>query len=791
MATQHNFRIKNGLEVAGTERISSSGAITPQSLTVTADAGIGGNLTVTGNFVVNGTTTTLNTAALNVEDLNITVAKGAGNSAAADGAGLTIDGAGASMIWDDGNQYFEFNKALFSSLGYFVGTTSTKVGHLQNSAGVFHMEAATTRQIAFGNATNGEHVRIDATGNVGIGTGANVDELLHIEKSSGATLVKTEVAANSVVGFEIQKTGSTTSNWRIVDGQTVNGNLEIYDVTDSRSVMMIDGDGDIGMGVSPATHAKLTLGGTATSYSSVLAFDNNTTGGASFFMLASDNTWSAGGNNFFMGHGSPSSAAVDLTIDADGNVGIGTTSPSTPLHVRNVGNPNGGNRNTVETVLTLDTTGHYPYNGYGIGIDLKGEDYGNTAIREYGKIQAVMTDHSDQNASGDPSFKSALTFWTNTGGASNTAATEKMRIDSNGKVGIGTTSPSAPLHIQTEDGTTNSAVNSLMITNLSTGTTTTGFGGEIRFQAERNNGVNQNTGGIRSIAEVNSGTNISSGMAFDTSLAGVNYETLRLTKDGNALLRGGKSSDEVYMDIFSDSGSNRGAGYFRFKTDGASAEESVAQIYMEQGAGDGGSRKCNMYFQVSDNGSPSTAMQIENNKVITTYGDFKPGHDVIMNNGRGISFAATSNASTSGTAMGSENLDDYEEGTWSPQIIAGITNPTGGSNLGQNGHYVKIGRQVWVSFYVGVSWNNSPSGGIYVNRLPFTIANNSNNESHPPVTTYNFGTGTGESPFLVPQLGTTNARLYMMGPGAWGAGAFQSHVSSPHYITGQFTYFTT
>ena len=103
-----------------------------------------------------------------------------------------------------------------------------------------------------------------------------------------------------------------------------------------------------------------------------------------------------------------------------------------------------------------------------------------------------------------------------------------------GNVGAGTTiSPSAPIHITTGDGTTNSAVNSLMITNLSSGTTTTGFGGEIRFQAQRNNGVNQNTGGIRSIAEVNSGSNISSGMAFDTSAVGVNSEKLRITFDGD------------------------------------------------------------------------------------------------------------------------------------------------------------------------------------------------------------------------------------------------------------------
>ncbi len=72
---------------------------------------------------------------------------------------------GSTIALDTGNDYMEFNKALFSPIGYFVGTTGTKVGHLQNSAGVFYMEAATARQIAFGNETNGEFVRIDATGN--------------------------------------------------------------------------------------------------------------------------------------------------------------------------------------------------------------------------------------------------------------------------------------------------------------------------------------------------------------------------------------------------------------------------------------------------------------------------------------------------------------------------------------------------------------------------------------------------------------------------------------------------
>ena len=90
--------------------------------TFNADVIVGGNLTV------NGTSTTINTATLDVEDLNITVAKGAGSSSAASGGGLTIDGAGASLIWDHGNQYLEFNKDVFTSSSFIIGTTSTNVG---------------------------------------------------------------------------------------------------------------------------------------------------------------------------------------------------------------------------------------------------------------------------------------------------------------------------------------------------------------------------------------------------------------------------------------------------------------------------------------------------------------------------------------------------------------------------------------------------------------------------------------------------------------------------------------
>ena len=69
-------------------------------------------LTVSGDLTVNGTTTTINSTALSVDDLNITVASGAANAAAANGAGLTVDGAAATLTYASGTDSWVINKAL-------------------------------------------------------------------------------------------------------------------------------------------------------------------------------------------------------------------------------------------------------------------------------------------------------------------------------------------------------------------------------------------------------------------------------------------------------------------------------------------------------------------------------------------------------------------------------------------------------------------------------------------------------------------------------------------------------
>ena len=74
-----------------------------------------GNVTIGGDLTVNGTTTTLNTATLDVEDINITLNYGAGDtSSTADGAGITIQDAvnsttDATILWDQSNSEFDFS----------------------------------------------------------------------------------------------------------------------------------------------------------------------------------------------------------------------------------------------------------------------------------------------------------------------------------------------------------------------------------------------------------------------------------------------------------------------------------------------------------------------------------------------------------------------------------------------------------------------------------------------------------------------------------------------------------
>ena len=116
--------VVNGLTTAPdlfTSRISSpdSSAITvTPAVILNSDLSVDGDAVITGNFTVMGTTTTINSTQLSVEDKNIELANGAGTAAEADGAGITVNGpaVAASLIYTASDDTWNFNKTLKSNV---------------------------------------------------------------------------------------------------------------------------------------------------------------------------------------------------------------------------------------------------------------------------------------------------------------------------------------------------------------------------------------------------------------------------------------------------------------------------------------------------------------------------------------------------------------------------------------------------------------------------------------------------------------------------------------------------
>jgi cytoskeletal protein CcmA (bactofilin family) len=111
-------KLADNIDIAGT--LDVTGILTADS-----------NVVVAGNLTVNGTTTTLNTATLDVEDKNITINYGAGDtSGSANGAGITIQDAvdasnDATILWDTTNDEFDFSHAI--NVAGKVTSTGTSV----------------------------------------------------------------------------------------------------------------------------------------------------------------------------------------------------------------------------------------------------------------------------------------------------------------------------------------------------------------------------------------------------------------------------------------------------------------------------------------------------------------------------------------------------------------------------------------------------------------------------------------------------------------------------------------
>ena len=153
--------------------------------TTSAGATVTGDLIISGDLTVQGTNTTLNTATLDVEDLNITVGSGATSSSAADGAGLTFgDYTGkATFTWDDSED------SLITNTNLSVGGSNNELRLYEGSNYVgFEAGALSANQIwvlPTADGSTGHALKTDGSGNLSWGlAGGNAFETIAVSGQS-------------------------------------------------------------------------------------------------------------------------------------------------------------------------------------------------------------------------------------------------------------------------------------------------------------------------------------------------------------------------------------------------------------------------------------------------------------------------------------------------------------------------------------------------------------------------------------------------------------------------------
>jgi hypothetical protein len=251
-----------------------------------------------------------------------------------------------------------------------------------------------------------EKVRIDSSGNVGIGVTPPSTVLLDLkEPDAGSDLI---IGLTAGTGARAQIRSEAQSN-------DTKAELGFYTVTGSSTseAMRINQYGNVGIGKSQSGNAVLTVKSPAGGNTGIILIEGDTT----------DDGWgvyATTANKYIITRFTGGSYSDKFTILEGGNVGIGTSGPLAKLTVKTAGSAQ------VETGLRL-------INPYGFGLAGTGTKLVFAQDRSDSENYEMASIQSRQGAGGTSTYGD-LSFYTR-----NSALTEKMRITHAGGISFGTT----------------------------------------------------------------------------------------------------------------------------------------------------------------------------------------------------------------------------------------------------------------------------------------------------------------------------------------------------------------
>ena len=284
-------------------------------------------------------------------------------------------------------------------------------------------------------------------------------------------------------------------------------------------------------------------------------------------------------------------------------------------------------------------------------------------------------------------------------------ANEKVRIDSSGRLLVGTTTDSGPVAlVEVAVGGQNAAQFGRY-----TSSSTPAY---VLLTKSRSD-----TKGAHTVVQNNDGMGALSFLGSDGT-AFVEGARIEAQVDGTATINAGSFVASRRYKIAT-------VGTTDFTAIGASAN-TVGVIFTATGVGAGtgtatsepyaNSMPGRLVFSTTADGAatPTERMRIKADGDVSIV----TGNLIIGTAGKGIDFSADGQAA----GMTSELLDDYEEGTWTPVAASqagGIAAYTSSAT------YTKIGRLVYVSGTITITIGGTASGVLFIDSYPFTCGSNS------------------------------------------------------------------